>query len=109
MAVDLVELIKPSDFDLNKPFFGSSFNDYNMESVARNVVVVCMKRDNSWKPFSFQEYRSLANHVAIPAEQETLNWFVEQELMSFENGRYEVKHEFIAALAEFLEKKQTGT
>jgi hypothetical protein len=105
MAVNLTKVVKPSDFNLGAHFWNSPFRNMYTEEIVRNFIVACKKRDDTWGPMSFQEYKSLSDSMPRPQEEMALQWFVENKLMTFENGRFAVCHELIVKLAMYIQKE----
>lgn len=103
MAINLTKVVKPSDFNLQSEFMGSSFGKSELETIARNVVIICKKCGDEWKPFSFDDYASRCEHTVTRAEQSTLDYFVRENLLSFHGGEYCVTTLFIAKLAQFIQ------
>lgn len=103
MAVDLTKVVKPTDFDFTS-MWDTAFRDTEPPHVAKNIVAVCKERGNVWAPFNFEEYKENRDRELGPLEQETLDRFVTQGLLTFTDGAYAVTHEFVVAFEEFLEK-----
>lgn len=99
--------IKPSDFgtDVRRQFAGSPLQNFEMELVARNVVTVCMRRGDEWKPFTWDDYRNTVDHLKDKqglGEKAVLHQLVEKGIVDEKDGVFSVNKRFIATFSDYI-------
>ncbi len=68
----------PKDFSMSMSFVGSSFQNLEAETVAKNIVFIQNKiNPEAWTPFSFQDYKKHCTHEVTLDERGVLNALAE--------------------------------
>jgi hypothetical protein len=96
------ENVLPKDFDVSQGFMDSQFQNFEKESIARNIVLICQWSDNQWLEFTWDDYQRLCTHKVAISEKAILDGFVEQGLLGFKDGKYAVLGTFIMFLDKFI-------
>ncbi len=104
MAVNFLQLVKPSDFNLNNQlFWDSPLQDTTMEVVARNVVFVSLKNGDNWDSFSLDDYKSRCGHSVKRVEEGILDALVKQGVLEYAHGKhYRVTNQFFGTFFKYI-------
>jgi hypothetical protein len=95
----------PSDINIVGHFWGSDFGNYELESIARSLVVYFQGNGNTWKPFKVDELPNGDDH--------SVHWYFKVANYSFvargfmvecDGGSYAVTDKFIEAVSKFKKK-----
>jgi hypothetical protein len=100
--MNMKETVKPSDFETEEHMFNSPFQNTEKEIVARNLILLSKWNDDKWLDFTWEEYREKCEHRVTDGEHSVLNKFVQEGLLSRENGKYSIQDKFIKTLAQFI-------
>ncbi len=93
---------RPSDIDVDNRLIGSGFGKSEKETIARNIILMGVKTDDSWVPFTWTEYKSACTHDVTNDELEVLDQLVEKGFLSKFAIHYEVADHFIWACKNFV-------
>ena len=106
MSVNLLKLIKPSDFQLgNQCFWDSPLKNLEMEAVARSIVFISKKHGDKWEPFSFNDYKKRCTHNAR-SEEKILRLLAQKGVLTEVDGVYMVTNEFFKVFFDFIDTEQ---
>lgn len=96
------ETVQPSDFETEKYFMESPFQNFEQEMIARNIVIICQRNGNYWIDFSWEGYQLHCNHKVTDKEKDILDGFVSKGLLSLCEDIYTVQNSFIQLLSKFI-------
>jgi hypothetical protein len=100
MSQKLLKAVSPDNIDISGRLY-NTFGKWEKETVARNIVLIANKL-GGWKAFSWEEYRKNCDHNVSEGEKSVLDTFVEEEILSFDKGKYHLTDRFIGKLAGFI-------
>lgn len=95
--------VRPNDIDISGGLVGSRLGKSELETIARNIIVLSRENDNKWLSFTFEKYESLCNRKVTASERWVLDDFVTDGLLECNNGVYSVLDTFVGMLAEFID------
>ncbi len=94
--------VKPSQINISSHLVGSPLNKSERETIARNIIVICRKREDSWAPFTFEEYTELCSHKVTAGERAVLDELASMGLLKLNNSVYAVQDLFVLTLNKFV-------
>lgn len=94
--------VKPSQIDISRHLVGSPLDQPERETIARNIIVICRKRDDSWAPFTFGEYTELCSHKVTAGERAVLDDLASMGLLTCSDGVYTVQDLLVLTLNKFV-------
>ena len=94
--------VKPNQIDTGDYFFGSGFGNSEIETLARNIVLI-LKKHGDWIDFSFNQYKELCTHEVSNAEQYLLDTMAEKGWLKKYEGIYSITSSFLEAISEFID------
>lgn len=97
--------ISPNDFDVKNRIYDSPFHNSEKETIARNLIILSQLNNNQWLRFTWDEYVSRCTHKVTISEKVILDNFVENQLLSNNDGIYSIEDGFIFVLKEFVIKQ----
>jgi hypothetical protein len=96
-----VRLLKPSEVDISNGLCGSDFGDSDMETIARNIVILSKKSNDQWTPFSFEQYALGCTHKVSTAEYNILLQMFKSGYLEHSNGVFSITNAFLNVLYPF--------
>lgn len=97
-------IIKPSQISTKDSFVDTVWQNSEKETVARNIVIICRKHNDSWEPFSADEYSLRCGRTNTSKEISILDDFVRDRYLAKNGKKYSVTNNFIAALAKYVKE-----
>lgn len=94
-----ISSVRPSDFNTGDHFWDSPFRDSNLETLARNIILISVRLGNVWTPFTWEEYRS---QCKCQVSLMDLNTMVNKGYLDFKGNKFSVNDRFIVALKKFM-------
>lgn len=94
--------IKPSMISVNRHFC-DTFGNWETETIARNVVIICRKNGDEWRPFTAAEYISRCTHGGARNEIGYLDALTRCGALRKEGDHYVVTDAFIKAVRNYIQ------
>lgn len=100
MTKRTLENVAPVDIDTSDHFW-DTFATSEKETIARNIVLIA-KKENSWKGFSWEAYKSACSHRVTSSEKAVLDQLVREGYLSFDGEMYKPKDRFVQVLHKYI-------
>ena len=102
MAKELtLKSVKPADIDIKGELMGSPFGNSEMETIARNVILIS-RWHLGWFSFSWEDYKRLCKHHVTDSEKDVLDELVNWGVLEFDGKKYNPTDKLIETLEEFV-------
>lgn len=98
-----ISMFKPSEVDISNGLCGSDFNNSELETIARNIIIVSKKSGDQWIEFSCEDYQRLCNHQVTAWELWYLNEMKEKGYLDFKGGKFSINRRFLDVVGMFLD------
>ena len=115
MEIHLISATMPKDIDTSKRFGNTVLQNYEVETVMRNIVIMQKALNQStWTPFTFETYKEYMSHEVGNAEEGVLNVLTDGGKVPFsetridggyllrEENKYTVTDKFIGIIEIFI-------
>jgi len=99
-------MILPSDINIVGHFWGSDFNNHELETIARSLVVYFQQNGDKWMPFKVSDLPNGDNHLGHWYFKVARYSFAANGFMVESDGVYTVTDKFIEAVSKFMKKKK---
>ncbi|MDD4931533.1 MAG: hypothetical protein PHG66_05325 [Candidatus Colwellbacteria bacterium] len=94
--------VKPSDFAVRDNLWESPFKNFEMETIARNIILISKREGDAWKPFSWNQYKQKSQHEVSNAELSILLKLSDNGVLNYDGDKFSVNDKFITTLQKFI-------
>ena len=95
--------VKPSRINVGDHLY-DTFGNCEREIVAKNIIIVCQRLGDDWRPFTAAEYVATCGHPEARMDIGYLDGFVRDRYMSKVDNAYTVEDTFVQAVAAYIKR-----
>lgn len=104
----MIREFMPENIDLSNRLLGSDFNKSEVETIARNIVLL-FKDTGGWHSFTWPQYKKYCTHESTNTELYFINQMVKDRWLNKIGDLYSVTHKFLGCVEKFLIEKTGET
>lgn len=90
--------IKPSDINIKCRLCGSGFNKLEYETIAVNIIIMAIRKNDDWFAFTIDEYKALCDHDVNWREVELIREMAKRGFFECDRDeKFAITQKFIGA------------